>query len=141
MNAHIVSTNEMERIPVRGADDAAVRWDASFASYGTYGATASSTIVYEVHPGGRLGWHTDSTEETQYIVEGSGVLHLGDGTAYPVSPGAVFVIPAEMRHDLSNTGDTTLKAVAFFSSAMFNQKFDDVMLPAKGHLLGTPNRC
>lgn len=33
--------------------------------YGGHGATQSSTIAYEIEPGGRLGWHTDATEETQ----------------------------------------------------------------------------
>ena len=29
---------------------------------------------YEIEPGGHLGWHTDATEETQYIIAGSGEL-------------------------------------------------------------------
>ena len=32
--------------------------------YGEHGTTASSTIVYEIEPGKRLGWHTDATEES-----------------------------------------------------------------------------
>jgi hypothetical protein len=45
-----------------------------------------------------------------------------------------------VRHDLANTGKETLRAVAFFAAAMFTQKFDNVMLPPKTHVLGTPNR-
>jgi hypothetical protein len=37
-----------------------VRWAGAFAAYGSHGTTASSTIVYEIEPGGRLGWHTDA---------------------------------------------------------------------------------
>jgi hypothetical protein len=33
----------------------------AFAVYGGHGTTASSTIVYEIEPGKRLGWHTDAT--------------------------------------------------------------------------------
>jgi hypothetical protein len=33
---------------------------AAFAAYGGHGTAASSTIVYEIEPGGRLGWHTDA---------------------------------------------------------------------------------
>jgi hypothetical protein len=33
-----------------------------------------------------------------------------------------------------------LRAVAFFSAAMFTQTFDETMLPPKTHVLGTPNR-
>jgi hypothetical protein len=52
----------------------------------------------------------------------------------------VFVLPTPMRHDLENTGKETLRAVAFFAAAMFTQDLDQVMLPPKSHILGTPNR-
>ena len=52
----------------------------------------------------------------------------------------MFVLPANVRHDLANTGKDTLRAVAFFAAAMFTQNFDEVMLPPKTHILGTPNR-
>jgi hypothetical protein len=42
---------------------------------------------------------------------------------------------------IENTGKDTLRAVAFFAAAMFTQDFDQVMLPAKSHILGTPNRA
>ena len=45
-----------------------------------------------------------------------------------------------MRHDLENTGKETLRVVAFFAAAMFTQDFDQVMMPPKIHILGTPNR-
>jgi quercetin dioxygenase-like cupin family protein len=140
LQATIVESNQLERIPVRGEDDATVKWNGAFVLYGGRGATASSTIVYEIEPGGRLGWHTDATEETQYIIAGKGELHLEDGSKHVVGPGSVFVLPTPMRHDLVNVGTETLRAVAFFAAAMFTQTFDNVMLPPKTHLLGTPNR-
>ena len=135
----VVASDKLERIQVRGADDASIHWDAAFASCGGHGATQSSTIVYEIEPGGHLGWHTDATEETQYIISGTGKLHV-EGAEYPVRPGSVFVLPTNVRHDLANTGKEPLHAVAFFAAAMFTQDFDNVMLPPKGHILGTPNR-
>ncbi|QSR84846.1 cupin domain-containing protein [Methylacidimicrobium sp. B4] len=135
----VVESAELERIAVRGENDASVRWAGAFASCGGRGATQSSTIVYEIEPGGRLGWHTDATEETQYILSGSGELRMESGV-YPLGPGSVFVIPTDVRHDLANTGQSTLRAVAFFAAAMFTQRFDDLMLPPRTHLLGTPNR-
>ena len=53
---------------------------------------ASSTIVYEIQPGQRLGWHTDATEETQYVIAGTGKLFMEDGRP-AVGPGSVFVLP------------------------------------------------
>jgi quercetin dioxygenase-like cupin family protein len=139
-SAFLVSTGNLPRANVGGVDDPAVRWSGAFAAYGGHGATQSSTIVYEIEPGGRLGWHTDATEETQYILGGTGELRLEDGTIRNVKPGDVFVIPTPLRHDLANTGPETLRAVAFFAAAMFTQKFDNVMLAPDVHVLGTPNR-
>jgi quercetin dioxygenase-like cupin family protein len=136
----VVDSTKLARTKVWGEDDQTVRWAGAFAVYGGHGSTASSTIVYEIEPGGRLGWHTDATEETQYIIAGHGMLHLEDGTSHAVGPGSVFVLPTPMRHDLANTGKETLRAVAFFAAAMFTQTFDNVMLPVKSHVLGTPNR-
>ena len=135
----VVDSNSMQRIKVGSVDDKTIDWRASFATCGGNHATQSSTIVYEIAPGGHLGWHTDATEETQYIVSGTGELLMEDGR-YPVGPGSVFVLPTNVRHDLANTGKEPLRAVAFFAAAMFTQDFDSVMLPPKSHILGTPNR-
>jgi quercetin dioxygenase-like cupin family protein len=136
----VVASDKLKRTKVWGETDQAVSWAGAFAVYGGHAATASSTIVYEIEPGKRLGWHTDATEETQYIIAGQGKLYLEDGSTHPVGPGSVFVLPTPMRHDLENTGKETLRAVAFFAAAMFTQDFDQVMLPPKSHILGTPNR-
>lgn len=137
----VVASDKLERTKVWAEDDPSVRWAGAFAVYGGRGATQSATIVYEIEPGGRLGWHTDATEETQYILGGAGKLFLEDGTTHLVGPGSVFVIPTGVRHDLANVGTETLRAVAFFAAAMFTQQFDNVMLPPKSHVLGTPNRA
>lgn len=136
----VVASDKLERGEVWGEDDPSVRWAGAFAVYGGQSASQSSTIVYEIEPGHRLGWHTDATEETQYIIAGTGTLFLEDGTTAPVGPGSVFVLPTDVKHDLANTGTETLRAVAFFAAAMFTQNFDNVMLPPKSHILGTPNR-
>lgn len=140
--SRVIDSNKLPRTKVWGETDSAVRWQGAFALYGGEGGTtASSTIVYEIEPGGRLGWHTDATEETQYIIAGQGKLYLEDGSTHAVGPGSVFVLPTPMRHDLENTGKEILRAVAFFAAAMFTQDFDQVMLPPKTHILGTPNRA
>jgi len=136
----VVDSGKLERGEVWGEDDAAVRWAGAFAVYGGHGTTQSSTIVYEIEPGKRLGWHTDATEETQYILAGNGKLFMEDGSTHMVGPGSVFALPTGVKHDLANVGKETLRAVAFFAAAMFTQDFDDVMMPPKSHILGTPNR-
>jgi len=134
-----VATGDLPRLSLHGEGDESVRWTGAFVAYGGHGAIQSTTIVFEIEPGGRLGWHTDQTEETQYIVAGTGELRRDDGT-FPVGPGSVFVLPTNVGHDLVNTGTETLHAVGFFAAAMFTQYFDDVMQPPNTHVLGTPNR-
>ena len=134
-----VNTNDLPRVQIRGDADPSLRWQGAFVTYGGQGADQSTTIVFEIEPGGRLGWHTDQTEETQYIIAGTGELQRDDGN-FPVAAGSVFVLPTNVRHDLVNTGTETLRAVGFFAAAMFTQRFDDVMQPTNGHVLGTPNR-
>src|SRR5512144_1211551 len=114
--AFAVDSTKLERGEVWGETDAAVHLTGAFAVYGGHGATASSVIVYEIEPGKRLGWHTDATEETQYIVAGTGKLYFEDGSIIPIGPGSVFVLPTPMRHDVENTGKETLRAVAFFAA-------------------------
>ncbi|MCC6791694.1 MAG: cupin domain-containing protein [Thermomicrobiales bacterium] len=134
-----LDTRSLERLHVQGQGVDEVAWAGAFVSYGGHGADQSTTIVFEIEPGHRLGWHTDQTEETQYIIAGTGELRRDDG-AFPVGPGSVFVLPTNVGHDLVNTGTETMRAVAFFSAAMFTQTFDEVMLPLDSHILGTPNR-
>ena len=136
----VVASGKLARNHVQGMTDPTVRWAGAFAVYGGHGATQSSTIVYEIEPGGHLGWHTDATEETQYIIAGTGELSVEGGATHQIGPGSVFVLPTDVRHDLANTGKETLRAVAFFAAPMFTQNFDQVMLPPKSHILGTPNR-
>jgi quercetin dioxygenase-like cupin family protein len=135
----VVGSEKLDRAHVQGSKDKSVNWTGAFATCGGHGAVQSSTIVYEIEPGGHLGWHTDATEETQYIIAGSGELRMEDGKR-AVGPGSVFALPVNVRHDLANTGTETLRAVAFFAAAMFTQDFDEVMLPPKTQILGTPNR-
>lgn len=135
----VIASEKLPRAHVQGATDQSVSWYGAFATCGGHDAVQSSTIVYEIEPGGHLGWHTDATEETQYIISGTGELRMEDGV-HPVGPASVFALPANVRHDLANTGTETLRAVAFFAAAMFTQTFDQVMLPPNTHVLGTPNR-
>jgi quercetin dioxygenase-like cupin family protein len=135
-----VDTGKLERLAVHSEDDPSVNWKGSFVSYGGHGADQSTTIVFEIEPGCRLGWHTDQTEETQYIIAGTGELRMDEGT-FPVGPGSVFVLPYNVGHDLANTGTETLRAVGFFAAAMFTQVFDNKLLPPDSHVIGTPNRA
>lgn len=134
----VVNIRELLLAGVYGADDETVRWAGGFAAYGGSGANDSAVVYYEIEPGGRLGWHTDSTEETQYIVSGNGELYREDGS-WAVGPGSIFVLPALVRHDLVNVGTESLRGVAFFAGPVLIQEFDNLMLPPNTHTLRSPN--
>jgi quercetin dioxygenase-like cupin family protein len=133
--ANITSLNLAE---VRAADDEKVRWTGAFFDYGGAGASQSATIYFEIAPGERLGGHTDTTEEAQFIVGGSGEIVLGEGTR-PVAAGDVVVLSEGTWHDLVNTGTEALQVIGFFAAPAVNQHWDMVMLPSNTRVTGSPN--
>jgi quercetin dioxygenase-like cupin family protein len=137
----VIDSNTLPRAEVWGETDQAVSWQGAFALYGGEGgATASSTIVYEVEPGSGSAGHTDATEETQYIIAGRGKLYLEDGSTHDVGPGSVFVIPdaGAPRSRKNRQGDLARRGL--LRRGDVHAGFDQVMLPPKSHILGTPNR-
>jgi mannose-6-phosphate isomerase-like protein (cupin superfamily) len=122
----------------RAADDGKVRWTGAYAAYGGVRSSQSATVYFTIASGDWLGCYTDSTEETQFIVEWSGELHLDSGKR-PVENGDVVVLPEGTPHDLANVSLEELRVVGFFAAPGVNQHFDDVMLPSNNHMLGTPN--
>ena len=139
--ATVVDSTKLKRTKVWGETDKAVNWEGAFAVYGGNGTTASSTIVYEVEPGKRLGCTPTPPRKPSTSSPGRASSISRTDRSIWSGPGSVFVLPTPMRHDLENTGKETLRAVAFFAAAMFTQDFDQVMLPPKSHILGTPNRA
>jgi quercetin dioxygenase-like cupin family protein len=93
-----------------------------------------------VPPGKRLGRHTDTAEETQFIVGGTGELLLDDG-AKPVKAGDVAVLTVGTAHDLRNTGSEPLRVIGFFSAPVVEQHWtEEVWQPGDLRVTGTPNR-
>ena len=108
--------------------------------YGGSGADQSTVIHFAMPPGKRLGRHTDTAEETQFVLSGAGELLLDEG-ARPVRAGDVFVLPEGAAHDLRNTGSENLRIIAFFSSPQVEQHWsEEVWEPGDLKVTGTPNR-
>ena len=133
-----VDTSHLDMVAISSPDDASINWTTAFASYGGHGAENTVVVPFAIAPGAHLGWHTDSLEETQYIIAGSGELERDDGNE-PVGPGSTFVLPKDVRHDLRNTGTVPLLAIAFFSGGALTQTFENVMRPTNSHILASPN--
>src|SRR5574339_190209 len=133
-----VDASQLDMVTVSSPDDASIKWTGAFPSYGGHGAENTVVVPFSIAVGGHLGWHTDSLEETQYIIAGSGELQRDDGSS-PVGPGSIFVLPKDMRHDLRNTGTVPLLAIAFFSGGALTQTFEKVRSPTNTHTLASPN--
>ncbi|MEO6826590.1 MAG: cupin domain-containing protein [Microbacteriaceae bacterium] len=116
------------------------QWVGQFFAYGGSGSENSTIIYFAMPPGKRLGRHTDTAEETQYILSGSGELLLDEGVK-PVRAGDVFVIKKGTAHDLRSTGTEDLSIIAFFPSATVEQHWEEeIWQPGDLKVTGTPNR-
>ena len=79
------------------------------------------------------------TEETQYILSGSGDLLLDEG-ARPVRPGDLVVLKQGVVHDLRSTGSEDLRVVAFFSGPVAEQVWTkEVWQPGDLTVTRSPN--
>ena len=115
-------------------------WEGGWFAYGGQGAEASAAIYFNIPPGKRLGNHVDMTEETQYIISGSGELLLDAGPR-PVRPGDVVALKKGVAHDLRSTGSEDLRVVAFFSEPKAEQHWTkEVWEPGDLTVTGSPNR-
>ncbi|MDQ3992976.1 MAG: cupin domain-containing protein [Actinomycetota bacterium] len=67
-------------------------------------------------PPGRAPLHSHTYDEVLYVVEGEGVLHVGD-TERPLAPGSCLHLPPLMEHSLENTGETSMRVLGVFHPA------------------------
>jgi quercetin dioxygenase-like cupin family protein len=135
INVDAVKTVELTSSTTKDAE-----WVGGFFAYGGSGAEQSTTIYFAVPPGKRLGRHTDTTEETQFILGGSGDLLLDEG-AKPVKAGDVVVLTEGTFHDLHNTGSEDLRVIGFFSAPQVEQHWsEEVWEPGDLKVTGSPNR-
>jgi mannose-6-phosphate isomerase-like protein (cupin superfamily) len=88
-----------------------------------------TTTLVEMRPGGVQHVHSHEPEQMYYILEGEGVMTVGDQTRN-VNAGDCIFISSLTRHGLENTGDTVLK---YFSAASpsFSAKQSAKLWPLK----------
>jgi hypothetical protein len=78
--------------------------------------------------------HHDGQEEVLFVVAGAGTATIGDAST-AVRAGDLAVVPAWVPHGVVNTGDTTLKVVGFFGSAVIAHMFAEQLVPGGGSLV------
>ena len=137
MDPKNVDDVDVTELTSSSTDDA--QWTGGYFAYGGEGTEKSAVVYFSVPPGKRLGRHTDTAEETQFILSGSGELLLDDGTR-PLREGDVVVLTEGTFHDMRNTGSADIRVVGFFAAPGVEQHWsDEVWQPGGLTITGTPN--
>lgn len=80
-----------------------------------------------VEPGVTTRWHkVKGTTERYYILEGSGLVEIGDLPPTKVSPGDVVLIPPSCRQRIKNIGSKDLIFLAICTPRFTNGAYEDL---------------
>lgn len=106
------------------------------ASPRTADARHLTTTLVEIVPGGSQRIHSHEPEQVYFILEGSGIMTVGDETARVRSGDCVFV-PSGAPHGLENDGGGLLR---YFSAAApaFDRALLESLWPLGGSGQGSP---
>ncbi len=97
-------------------------------------------MYYALAPGRHLGWHANSVEEVQFVVEGIGELEL-EGETEPIRSGDLLFLREGESHDIRNTGTSDLRLVAFFPEPEIEHAWPGGnRLPGRREVITTRNR-
>lgn len=131
------NANELELLEAWVEDDSSIRGRFDFPIHAGVGAASSAAIYFEVEPGERIPWHTHTAEEILFVFAGEAEGDVGDESGR-LSAGAMVLVPAQVRHRVTNIGTETLRVVGFFSSAAVTTTFDDEIAPLGTRVLPVP---
>ena len=123
-----IDLTTLELMDLESALDPTRRLRVAFPISSATGTAASASVYFEVEPGNHVGVHVDSSEEFLVILEGRGEGLVGDEVA-PVQAGQVVVVPAMVRHDITNTGDGVLRVFGTFAGSTVVSTFEEELAP------------
>lgn len=79
-----------------------------------YTATHSQLVVMSLKPGEDIGEEVHELAQFIRVEAGKGTVLMGEAE-HPVEDDSAVVIPAGMRHNLTNTGDVDLKLYTIYA--------------------------
>lgn len=123
-----VDLNAVETMDLESALDPARRLKVAFPISSATGTAASATVYFELEPGAHVGVHTDSAEEFLIVLEGTAEGLVGEEVAR-AEAGHVVVVPAMVRHDMTNVGDGILRVLGTFASSTVVSTFEEAIAP------------
>jgi quercetin dioxygenase-like cupin family protein len=93
-------------------------------------------VYFELDEGKELGTHTDSAEETLYIMEGTVEVTVGNETAV-ISQGHIAIVPTMVPHNVRNVGNGVAHVIGFFPEARLVATFEQEWQPAGSNMIDT----
>ena len=85
-----------------GAPGVTIRWVINEEQDG---APNYALRIIEIQPGGNTPDHVHPYEHENFVIAGQGRVRLGEEW-HAIGPGSVVFVPADLRHQYANTGDT-----------------------------------
>ena len=116
--------------------DPSQRFIAVFPITDELGAKASTVVYYIFEPGRHSGLHADNAEEVIYVADGVGEVFVS-GKQVKLEPGEFVVINEGIQHDVYAYGDTELRLLSFFPTALVEATFQDPIMPIASNVLSS----
>jgi hypothetical protein len=111
---HAVDLSTVEMIDIESALDPTRRLRVAFPISSATGTAASASVYFELEPGDHVGGHTEGL--------------VGDEVAR-AHAGQIVVVPAMMRHDMTNAGQGILRVLGTFASSTVVSTFEEPIAP------------
>jgi quercetin dioxygenase-like cupin family protein len=119
-----IDLDHIDLLDIESPTDPARKLKVGFPISSATGTAASASVYFELQPGMHVGVHTDTAEEFLIVMEGRGEGLVGEETL-PVEAGQVVVVPAMVRHDMTNTGDGVLRVFGTFAGSVNIGTFEE----------------
>ena len=108
-------TWDEEDVPQKGL----VYWK-TLISRGVTNSASLTLGVASLPPGGALHEHQHTQEEVYLVLEGSGLVRVGD-EEFAVEAGSAVFIPGDALHSCENTGASGLRVAYVFPADSFDE--------------------
>lgn len=126
--APMVDLNHVELMENWSESNPELRMRNTFAFFKGFGAEHSAVVYFELEPGFETGIHRDSAEEIILVLGGS-VEAVTERETTRLSAYQMTVVPADLPHNVRNTGSTIARIVGFFPSGHVQSHFNEPLQP------------
>lgn len=132
-----VNPNELELPTFYGAeDDPRRRVSGTFPLCSATGTKDSSMVYFELEPEFELGTHTNSGEETVFLIEGTVEVVIGSKRKQLVE-GEMALVPEMVPHNFRNVGSNKAKVIGYFPKPDIVATFEKVFMPMNQKVIDT----